>query len=175
MRMFFGCLSHWRPAGENGGEHQPALPCGYGGSFQQRHQCGTQFLIGQPNIREKRIDNPIYMPGALGILAFGHLNSSVQGLDDFPENEWPTNIDLLYYAFHVMAGLGTVFILLMGIANFQRWRGRLETSRGLLWALMLAFPFPYIATTAGWMTTELEDSPGSSFGFSEPVKASAML
>jgi cytochrome d ubiquinol oxidase subunit I len=99
------------------------------------------------------------MPGALSILAFGHLNSSVQGLDDFPENEWPTNIDLLYYAFHVMAGLGTVFILLMGIANFQQWRGRLETSRGLLWALMLAFPFPYIATTAGWMTTELGRQP----------------
>jgi cytochrome bd ubiquinol oxidase subunit I len=58
-----------------------------------------------------------------------------------------------------MAGLGTLFILLMGIANFQRWRGRLEKSRGLLWALMLAFPFPYIATTAGWMTAELGRQP----------------
>src|SRR5665213_3163292 len=58
-----------------------------------------------------------------------------------------------------MAGLGTIFILLMALANFQRWRGRLEKSRGLLWALMLAFPFPYIATTAGWMTAELGRQP----------------
>jgi cytochrome d ubiquinol oxidase subunit I len=29
----------------------------------------------------------------------------------------------------------------------------------LLWALMLAFPFPYIATTAGWMTAELGRQP----------------
>jgi cytochrome d ubiquinol oxidase subunit I len=80
-------------------------------------------------------------------------------LEDFPQDEWPTNIELLYYTFHIMAGLGTLFILLMGIANFQRWRGRLEISRGLLWALMLAFPFPYIATTAGWMTAELGRQP----------------
>jgi cytochrome d ubiquinol oxidase subunit I len=116
-------------------------------------------VIGQPDEDQQRIDNPLYLPDALSILAFGHANSSVQGLDDFPKNEWPTNIELLYYAFHIMAGLGTLFILLMIIANIQRWRGRLEKSRGLLWALMLAFPFPYIATTAGWMTAELGRQP----------------
>ena len=63
------------------------------------------------------------------------------------------------FSFHIMAGLGTMFILLMTVANIQRWRGRLEQSRGLLWLLMLAFPFPYIATTAGWMTAELGRQP----------------
>jgi len=58
-----------------------------------------------------------------------------------------------------MAGLGTLFILLMAIANFQRWRGRLEKTHWLLWILMLAFPFPYIATTAGWLTAELGRQP----------------
>jgi cytochrome d ubiquinol oxidase subunit I len=116
-------------------------------------------FIGQPNVDKERLDNAVYMPDALSMLAFGHLNSSVQGLDDFPKDQWPQNIDLLYYAFHVMAGLGTCFILVMGIANLQRIRGRLEQSRGLLWILMLAFPFPYIATTAGWMTAELGRQP----------------
>jgi len=54
-----------------------------------------------------------------------------------------------------MAGLGTIFIGLMGLANLQRWQRRLESSRALLWALMLAFPFPFIANTVGWMTAEL--------------------
>jgi cytochrome bd ubiquinol oxidase subunit I len=62
-----------------------------------------------------------------------------------------------------MAGLGTMFIALMGVANIQRFRGRLETSHTLLWMLMLAFPFPFIATTAGWMTTELIGMAGLSF------------
>ncbi len=77
------------------------------------------------------------------------------GWGPFPESAWPNNIELIYYAFHIMAGLGTIFIALMALANLQRWRGRLESSRGLLWALTLAFPFPFIANNAGWMTAEL--------------------
>jgi cytochrome d ubiquinol oxidase subunit I len=34
----------------------------------------------------------------------------------------------------------------------------------MLWALMLAFPFPYIATTAGWMTAELGRQPWLVYG-----------
>jgi cytochrome d ubiquinol oxidase subunit I len=138
--------------------HQPVSLAAMEGHFHSGTNVALNF-IGQPNVAEQRIDNRLYMPDALSFLAFGHIHAQVQGLDDFPKDEWPTNIELLYYAFHVMAGLGTLFILLMGIANFQRWRGKLETSRGLLWALMLAFPFPYIATTAGWMTAELGRQP----------------
>ena len=34
----------------------------------------------------------------------------------------------------------------------------------LLWVLMLAFPFPFIANTAGWMTTELGRQPWLIYG-----------
>jgi cytochrome d ubiquinol oxidase subunit I len=138
--------------------HQPASLAAMEGHFVTSSNVPLN-IIGQPDEAQKRIDNPLYVPDALSILAFGHANASVQGLDAFPADEWPTNVELLYYAFHIMAGLGTLFILLMALANFQRWRGRLEQSRGLLWALMLAFPFPYIATTAGWMTAELGRQP----------------
>ena len=37
-------------------------------------------------------------------------------------------------------------------------------SRAALWMLMLAFPFPYIATTAGWMTAELGRQPWLVYG-----------
>ena len=121
-------------------------------------------LIGQPNVKERRIDNPIKIPGVLSFLAYGTFHSDVRGLDAFPPDTWPTNIELLYYAFHVMAGLGTMFIALMGLANLQRFRGRLEPSPVLLWVLMLAFPFPYIANTAGWMTTELGRQPWLIYG-----------
>src|SRR6204780_1645464 len=112
-------------------------------------------LIGQPNVAARRLDNPIEIPGALSFLAYGHFGSNVHGLDEFPEESWPDNIELLYYSFHIMITLGTLFILLMSYASFQFWRGRLESSTWLLWVLMLAFPFPYIANTLGWMTTEL--------------------
>ena len=38
----------------------------------------------------------------------------VRGLEEFPEDDWPDNIELLYYSFHVMVGLGTLFIAVMG-------------------------------------------------------------
>ena len=82
----------------------------------------------------------------------------------FSGRMFPPNIELLYYAFHVMAGLGTMFIVVMALANMQRLRGRLEASPRLLWVLMLAFPFPYIANTAGWMTTELGRQPWLIYG-----------
>jgi cytochrome d ubiquinol oxidase subunit I len=104
------------------------------------------------------------VPDLLSLLAFGHVTSSVQGLNDFPESDWPDNIALLYYSFHVMAGLGTLLIAVMAVAAFLAWRGRLERSGPALWVLMLSFPFPYIAVLAGWMTAELGRQPWLVYG-----------
>jgi cytochrome d ubiquinol oxidase subunit I len=136
-------------------------------AMEGRFQSGPMAeitLIGQPNVQKRQLDNPIRVPGMLSFLAFGTFHRNVPGLGAFPEDAWPTNIELLYYAFHVMAGLGTLFILLMALANLQRIRGRLEQSRWLLWLLMLAFPFPFIANTAGWMTAELGRQPWLVYG-----------
>ncbi len=136
-------------------------------AMEGRFESGPQAeitLIGQPNVEQRRLDNPIRVPGVLSFLAYGTFHSDVRGLAAFPEDTWPSNIELLYYAFHVMAGLGTLFILLMGVAFVQRLRGKLESSPRLLWLLMLAFPFPYIANTAGWMTAELGRQPWLVYG-----------
>jgi cytochrome d ubiquinol oxidase subunit I len=143
--------------------HQPVALAAMEGRFESGPNAELTF-IGQPNVRERRIDNAIQAPGVLSILAFGTPQRSVQGLNDFPVENWPTNIELLYYSFHVMAGLGTLFIALFGIANLADWRKRLLGSKALLWCLMLAFPFPYIANTAGWMTAELGRQPWLVYG-----------
>jgi len=116
-------------------------------------------MIGQPNVAARRLDNPIEFPGALSFLAYGHFGSYVHGLDEYPANVWPDNLELLYYSFHLMITLGTIFIVVMAFANFQNWRGRLVSSTWLLWVLMLVFPFPYIANILGWMTAELGRQP----------------
>ena len=121
-------------------------------------------MIGQPNVAARRLDNPIEFPGALSFLAYGHFGSYVHGLDEYPTNIWPDNIELLYYSFHLMITLGTIFILLMTYATFQNRRGELQSSTWLLWVLMLAFPFPYIANTLGWMTAELGRQPWLLYG-----------
>ena len=145
------------------GNHQPVALAAMEGKFKGGSMAGVA-VIGQPNIATRRLDNPIEIPGALSFLAYGTFRSYVRGLEEFPEDTWPDNIELLYYSFHLMITLGTIFIVLMAYANFQRWRGQLESSNWLLWVLMLAFPFPYIANTLGWMTAELGRQPWLVYG-----------
>jgi cytochrome d ubiquinol oxidase subunit I len=63
-----------------------------------------------------------------------------------------------------MVGLGTLFIAIAVVAAFLLWRGKLFTSHWMLWILLLALPFPYIANTAGWITAELGRQPWLVFG-----------
>jgi cytochrome d ubiquinol oxidase subunit I len=149
-------------------EHQPVTLAAMEGRFESGSHAPLTF-IGQPNVRDRRIDNAIEAPAVLSILAYGTPRRSVHGLAEFPSDQWPTNIELLYYSFHVMAGLGTLFIALFALANFALFRRRLFENRALLWCLMLAFPFPYIATTAGWMTAELGRQPWLVFGLFRTV------
>jgi cytochrome d ubiquinol oxidase subunit I len=63
-----------------------------------------------------------------------------------------------------MVGLGTILMGIMALASLLAWLGRLETTWAMLWVLMLSFPFPYIAVTAGWMTAELGRQPWLVYG-----------
>ena len=99
----------------------------------------------------------------------------MKGLNAFPKDQWPTSIEPLYYSFHIMVGLGTLFIALMGLATLLLWKGRLQSQRWLLWILMLAFPFPFIANTAGWMTTELGRQPWLLYGVMRTAAGSSQL
>lgn len=143
--------------------HQPAALAAMEGRFESGTMAEIT-LLGQPNVPERRLDNPVKVPGALSFLAMGTFHANIRGLNEFPSDTWPGNIELLYYAFHVMAGLGTLMIALLALAVLQLLRGRLERSRPVLWALALAFPFPYVANTAGWMTAELGRQPWLVYG-----------
>ena len=130
-------------------------------------------VIGQPNVHKERLDNPIRIPSALSFLVTGTFHGSVEGLKHFPRNLWPDNIELLFYSFHIMVGLGTIMIGVMVLANLLRWRGVLLRSRPMLWALMLMLPFPYLATTAGWMTTELGRQPWLVYGLYQTAQGAS--
>ena len=161
------CALQLFPTGDRQGkllaEHQPIALAAMEGVFRAE-KFAPLAIIGQPNLERQRLENPIYVPGALSFLAYGSFGTTVRGLSDFPRADWPDNIELLYYAYHVMVGLGSLFILLMLGAAWKLWRGTLESSRPLLWLLLLSVPFPYIANTAGWMVAELGRQPWLIYG-----------
>jgi cytochrome d ubiquinol oxidase subunit I len=150
------------PTGDGQGRmvalNQPVTLAAMEGLFQTTPGAPI-VLIGQPNVDKHKIDNPVEVPNALSFLTYRRWEAEVKGLDAFPQDEWPTSIELLYFSYHIMVGLGTLFIAIAIVAAFLMWRDRLFSSRWMLWILLLALPFPYIANTAGWMTAELGRQP----------------
>jgi len=122
------------------------------------------IIVGQPNVPERKIDNPLVFPKMLSFLTYRAWEAEVRGLNAFPQDTWPDNIPLLYYSYHIMVGLGTVFIAVMLVAVLLLWRGKLFDAHWMLWILLLSLPFPYIANTAGWMTAEIGRQPWLVYG-----------
>jgi cytochrome bd ubiquinol oxidase subunit I len=144
--------------GKNIALYQPATLAAMEGLFETANGAPIAIL-GQPDVIQKRLDNPLLVPNALSVLTYRRWTAEVKGLDAFPEKDWPDNIALLYFSYHIMVGLGTIFILVMAFSVWMLRRGRLLISTGWLWVLMFLLPFPYIATTAGWITAELGRQP----------------
>jgi cytochrome bd ubiquinol oxidase subunit I len=144
--------------GRNIGRYQPATLAAMEGLFKSAPYAPI-VLIGQPNTTEQRLDNPIAVPGALSFLTYRRWGAEVKGLDAFPREQWPDNVALLYYSYHIMVGLGTIFIAITVVAALLLWRQTLHQSGWMLWILMLSVPFPFIANTAGWLTAELGRQP----------------
>ena len=143
--------------------HQPVTLAAMEGLFYT--QKGAPIaLIGQPDMEDHRLDNPLLIPRTLSFLTYRRWMSEVKGLDAFSPSDWPDNVPLVYYSYHVMVGLGTIFIVIMIVCAWKLWKGTLYASRGMLWVLMLSLPFPYIANTAGWMTTEVGRQPWVIYG-----------
>jgi cytochrome d ubiquinol oxidase subunit I len=143
--------------------HQPVATAAMEALWQT--QPGAPIVImGQPNEQQQRIENPIAVNKVLSFLIYGTTRAEVKGLNDFPRDQWPDNIPLLYFSYHIMAGLGTFFIAIMAAAGLLLWRRKLFQSRWALWILMLSLPFPYIANTAGWMVAEMGRQPWLVYG-----------
>ncbi|HEY2455888.1 MAG TPA: cytochrome ubiquinol oxidase subunit I [Candidatus Acidoferrum sp.] len=144
-------------------ENQPATLAAMEGLFHS--QDGAPIaILGQPDLPNRRLDNPLEIPRMLSFLTYREWSAHVRGLDSFPEDQWPDKIELLYFSYHVMVGLGTIFIVVMALSALLLWRRKLYNARWMLWILMLSVPLPYIANTAGWMTAELGRQPWLIYG-----------
>jgi len=161
------CVLQMFPTGDGQGkmvaEYQPVTLAAMEGLFESR-QSAPVAVLGQPDMDKRRLDNPLMIPGALSFLTFRRWTAQVNGLDHFPVEDWPDQIPLLYYSYHIMVGLGTIFIAVMMAAAFFLWRGKLYEFKPMLWVLMLSLPFPFIANTAGWVTAELGRQPWLIYG-----------
>ena len=156
------------PTGDEPGTHDHARSTGnaggHGGTVPSSEAARRSSFSASPTFERQRIDNPLVVPDALSFLTYRAWTAEVRGLDEFPQIG--------------LAGSHSAALLQLShhgrtrhdlhrhhlIAALQLWRGTLYSSRPMLWILMLALPFPYIANTAGWMTAEVGRQPWLIYG-----------
>lgn len=154
-------------------KYQPQTLAALEGLFESG-EGAPLAIVGQPDMQRRRLDNPVLVPRALSYLTYRRWMARVDGLDAFPPDTWPTNVPLTYYAYHMMVGLGTIFIAIQLAAVVLLARRRLFTTKPMLWVLMLTMPFPYIANTAGWLAAESGRQPWLVYGLMRTHEGASM-
>jgi cytochrome d ubiquinol oxidase subunit I len=152
--------------------YQPSAFAAMEGLFETE-QGAPLVIIGNPNTENRTLDSSIEMPHFLSFLTSHRWNEQLTGLNQIPRKEWPDSVPLVYYAYHIMVGLGTILLGIAALAVFLLRGGRLYRSRAMLWTLMLAFPFTFIANIAGWVTAETARQPWTVFGLQRTAEAAS--
>jgi len=163
------------PTGDRNGAdvtaYQPVKLAAMEGLFQSSRGAPLA-IIGMPDVAAHNLIDPVFVPDLLSFLAYGNFRAGVDGLTSYATALWPP-VELTYYAYHVMVGLGTLFIAIAAGAALLLWRRRLFETPLALWALLLAMPFPYIASEAGWVVAEVGRQPWIVYGLMKTQAAAS--
>lgn len=137
---------------------QPAKLAAMEGHFVTGKRAPLR-IGGLPDEATRTTPYSIEIPAALSFLAFADFDAEVQGLDAFPESDWPP-VAITHVAFQIMVGLGSAMALACAWVVLLWIRKReVADSRLLLGLLALLTPAGFIAVEAGWVVTEVGRQP----------------
>lgn len=137
--------------------NQPLKLAAYEGLFETQSDAPV-VLFGIPDADEGKLHAALEVPGGLSVLVGGSTDTVVQGLNDFPRDEWPP-LGLSFFPFHLMFMLGMYFIGLSMLGMFLLWRRKLYENKLFLWLAVLSVPLPLITNELGWIATEVGRQP----------------
>lgn len=143
-------------------KNQPAKLAALEGHYESNAPADL-YLFGWVD-QENQTVNGIYLPGGLSFLVHYDFDAPITGLNAFPKDEQPSQVNAVFQFYHLMVTLGMLMIALTVFASFQWWRGKLFDYRWLLWAFVFAVFMPQIANQVGWFTAEMGRQPWVVYG-----------
>jgi cytochrome d ubiquinol oxidase subunit I len=141
---------------------QPAKMAAFEGLFETERNP-TLMIFGIIDREERKVHFPIGIPNFMSIFLDLNPDTVIQGLNEFPEEDWPP-LPLVFYPFHLMTLLGFYFAGLTVLGAFLLWRGLLFTSRWFLTLAYLSIPLPLVANELGWISAEVGRQPWVVYG-----------
>ncbi len=143
-------------------KHQPAKFAAMEARWKSQ-QPASEILFAIPDTQEEKNDLTVEVPKLGSFVASGNLTSREVGLEEFPPEDRPP-VAIPFYCFRIMIGMGMLMLAISWGGLFLLWRGRLESSRWFLRAIVLAFPSGFIATLCGWFLAEVGRQPWVVYG-----------
>jgi cytochrome d ubiquinol oxidase subunit I len=134
-------------------------------------QKSAPLIVGGiPDVKNKKVDYAIELPGMLSFLAHGDFKSEVIGLDKIPVEEQPP-VAVVHYAFQIMVGCGVIMMLIALILFIALFKKNWFYSTWLLKLFVVGLPLGFIAVEAGWTVTEVGRQPWIIQGIMRTVDA----
>jgi len=131
-------------------------------------------IIGIPDPEAKKTHAEIAIPKLLSLAIYFDPDAKVQGLDEFPAEEQPSILPV-YFTYHAMIGLGSLFEFMALISIILMVTNRLYSSRWFLWGLILAIPLPFISNEVGWMAAEFGRQPWAVYNVLRTADAASVV
>lgn len=126
-------------------------------SVAEKMEKGKTALAALAAYRETKDVNPQAAAGARALLE-ENMQYMGYGYLDEPEDVIPP-VGIVYWAFRVMIGLGMFLALMMVLAVWYAWKGKLPRMGWLLWTALLSIPLVYVCGQAGWVVAEVGRQP----------------
>jgi len=140
-------------------EHQPAKLAAFEGHFQTGESGTPLYLAGWPDEQTREVKAGVAVPGMLSFLVYREFDRPVPGLDQFEDSYGSPPVWLSFQTYHLMIGLGTLFLASTLWACWCWWRGTLFQQRWLLWYFVFAVGLAFVANEVGWMAAEVGRQP----------------
>jgi cytochrome d ubiquinol oxidase subunit I len=149
--------------------NQPAKLAALEGHYPEKAPA-DMYLIGWVDQKNQEVYG-LKIPGGLSFLLDYDFTTPVTGLNAFPEDERPGQVNAVFQFYHIMVALGLAMIVLSLFACFLWWRGKLFDKRWLLWIFVFAALFPQIANQTGWFAAEMGRQPWVVYGLLKTSQA----
>lgn len=143
-------------------ENQPAKLAALEGHYAASAPA-DMYLFGWVDDESQQVHG-LGMPGGLSLLLHMDPTAAVTGLNAFPPEDRPGQVNAVFQFYHIMVAIGMALIAL-SILAFWAWRmNRLENQTWLLRLLTASVLLPQIANQAGWFAAEMGRQPWVVYG-----------
>mgnify|MGYP000300672946 CR=1 FL=1 len=161
-------------------KHQPAKLAALEGHYDE-NAAADMYLLGWVDQESQEVTG-LAIPGGLSFLLDQDFEAPVTGLNAFPEDERPSQVNAVFQFYHLMVAIGMFLIALTLYASFLMWKKKLFTKKWLLWVFVFTALLPQIANQVGWFSAEMGRQPWVVYGllrtneaFSQAVTANQVL